>query len=415
MMRRTVFLSVVLMLSPLFLIGQITVGEFINSAKEDYEVKTFEEQALYLDKKPYRLSPLKELEYRHRNSELLDTENRVGLRVTPANPWEMRANNQYYKNYSSGLALQKELALRDAISSRYFIILDFLYYSELKVLTSRSQKMLAEQLSILQAQSQSRFFDAKEFAKLKVEELNYEVEFEEFDFEISNQVHRMERLYPKMHGRKIEWSLGDFISVEQVKTVVDSMVRASVKSTLLAYEQQKILTAQSQYKVEKYNWNVGFIQGMYDQGKAVESSVPFVLSFGITIPVTNPNKPDITRRKLQVIEAENDLKESNQESDRDKVILQDKLASTIEQYISLKQKIETLQNSGLAQRLSTIEGGDPLVYVQVNERIARLETLLVKIKHQVYLTYVEYLGFTDRIQNQPLVNYLSPVLDSIEK
>jgi hypothetical protein len=415
MRGRAFFLSLVLIMSPLFLVGQITVGEFLSSAKEDFEVKTFEEQALYLDKKPYRLSPLKELEYRHRNSELLDTENRVGLRVTPANPWEMRANNQYYKNYYSGLALQKELALRDAVFSRYLIILDFLYYSELKELNARSQKMLAEQLSILQAQSASRDFDAKEFAKLKVEELDYEVELQEIDFEISNQVHGMERLYPKMHGLKIEWPADEFITVGQIKIVVDSMVTASVKSTLLAYEHQKILMAQSQYKVEKNNWNLGFIQGMYDQGQAVESSVPFILSFGITIPVTNPNKPDITRRKLQVIEAEYDLKESNQESDRDKVMLQDKLASSIEQYTSLKQKIETLSNSGLAQNLSTIKGGDPLVYVQVGERIAKLQTLLLKIKRQVYLSYVEYLTFTDRIQNQPLVNYLSPVLDSIEK
>lgn len=394
--------------------AQVSIGKFISSASADFEVKTFEAQSLYLEKKPYRLSPLKELEYRHTNYELLDVHNRMGLRLTPANPWELKANNRYYQDYQGTLLLQRELAFREALTERYQAVVDYMYYLESRNLQASRSKILAEQLGILQKQSGSGLFDADEFARLKVDELDFEIDLIATDVELAHQVHVMEALFPTLHGSPLTWTTSELITVNQIKAVMDSMVTASVKSTLLAYEQQKIRTAQSHYKTEKYNWNIGFVQGTYDQWRNEQGDVPLILSFGLSIPVTNPNKPDMARRKLQQIEAEYDLEESSNETARDKIIMQDRLANMLTRYNDLERRIGELKSGELAQSLSRIKGGDPFVFVQVLQRVSRLEMLLLKIKRDIFTTYVGYLTFTDRIQRPPLTNYLLPQLPPIE-
>src|SRR5688572_11724233 len=138
--------------------AQVSMSRFISSASQEYEVNTFDAQSAYLEKKPYRLSPLKELEYRHTNYELLDVHNRMELRLTPANPWEMQANKQYFQNFRSTVMLERELAFKEAIMLRYLAVVDYLYYYELKNLHVAGAKLLQDQLSILQKQSGSGQF-----------------------------------------------------------------------------------------------------------------------------------------------------------------------------------------------------------------------------------------------------------------
>jgi hypothetical protein len=394
--------------------GQVSISKFISSASEEFEVKTFDAQSAYLNTKPYRLSPLKELEYRHTNYELLDVHNRMGVRLTPANPWEMRANKQYFQNFQSTVALQRELAFKEAIMERYQAVVDYLYYYELKNLHAAGTKLLQDQLSILHKQSGSGLFDADQFARLKVEELDYQIDAEEVEYERAGHIHYMESILTDVHEHPVSWTPADLISVAALRSVIDSMVTASVKSTLVAYEQQKIRTAQSQYKAEKYDWNVGFIQGTYDQWRNEQGDVPLILSFGVSIPLTNPNKPEMARRKLDVIEAEFDLKESDAETNRDRIIFQDRLVMLMNHYDKLERQVNDLKSGNLAQSLSRIKGGDPLVFVQVNQRIAKMEVLLLKIKREIYTSYVNYLTFTDRIQRGPLVNFLLPGFPAIE-
>jgi hypothetical protein len=122
----------------------------------------------------------------------------------------------------------------------------------------------------------------------------------------------------------------------------------------------------------------------------------------------------MARRKLDVIEAEFDLKESDAETNRDRIIFQDRLVMLMNHYDKLERQVNDLKSGNLAQSLSRIKGGDPLVFVQVNQRIAKMEVLLLKIKREIYTSYVNYLTFTDRIQRGPLVNFLLPGFPAIE-
>jgi hypothetical protein len=196
---------------------------------------------------------------------------------------------------------------------------------------------------------------------------------------------------------------------------VDSLSRLGAVSSFIAYQQEKIKVAQSEYKLEKSNINLGFFQTEFDQRRANQDRTPFNISFGVTIPVVNPNKGDMAKRKIEMIEAEYDLKEATQEGETDKIIYQDRLTALIQRYRNLENRMLDMKKNNFAQTLSTIKGGDPLIVAQFNQRLGKLNDLLLQIRRDLLFTYVDYLAFTDNIQLQPLVNFLSDNLEPMRK
>jgi hypothetical protein len=413
-------ISLVFCLSILFIfqashsIAQISVGEFLGSALNDPEVKTFADQITYLNGKPYKLSPLREVQLRTQNRELLPTQQEFGIRLSPANPFELRRHNEYFRQFNSSLSFQKEFALRDALVTRYLTVVDYIYYSDLLQLTNEETRILEQQLSILERQSGSRYFDAEDFVDLKMKSLDYSVDLEEIKFELANQIHRVARTYPSAHNQNISWSFSAILTPAKLKLVLDSLEQQSARASWLSYQEQKIKVAQSQYKLEQNNFNLGFIQGSYDNRRVNQNRNPISISAGLTIPLTNPNKGDMARRKLDIIEAEYDFKEETNEAETDKRILSDKVRSLIDRLENLDLKIKQLQESNLPMTLSSIKGGDPVVLLQFAQNINKLFALSYKVKRELYISFVEYLAFTDHLQKEPLVNYLSPDLSPVK-
>jgi hypothetical protein len=244
-----------------------------------------------------------------------------------------------------------------------------------------------------------------------MKQLNRMVEVEEADFELQNQQQRVVRLYPEAHGQALTWNLDTVIAIDRLESVVDSLTKASLVSASVEYQKQKIEMASREYALEKANINVGFLQTEFDQRRVEQDRSPINISFGVTIPITNPNKGDMAKRKLEMIEAEYDLEEAKHESQTDRVILQENVGNLIQRYRSLQLKIDQLEKGNLIQSLSALKGGDPLIVAQYREDIVKLEMLLLKLKREIYFAYIEYLSLADNLQQQPLVNYLSQNLE----
>ena len=412
--RVVVFVGIILslmMVGSLRLQAQITISDFIRSALQDPEIKTFDKQVAYLDGKPYKLSPLQKFEFRTQSRELQTNQQEYALRFTPANPWEIRNNNRYFKAYQSSLLFERDLILKEALTKRYVQIIYILYYSELKLLLDDMRQLVDNQVAILEKQQTSSFFDADDYVELKMKQLNRMVEVEEADFELQNQQQRVVRLYPEAHGQALTWNLDAVISIDRLESVVDSLTKASLVSASVEYQKQKIEMASREYALEKANINVGFLQTEFDQRRVEQDRSPINISFGVTIPITNPNKGDMAKRKLEMIEAEYDLEEAKHESQTDRVILQENVGNLIQRYRSLQLKIDQLEKGNLIQSLSALKGGDPLIVAQYREDIVKLEMLLLKLKREIYFAYIEYLSLADNLQQQPLVNYLSQNLE----
>jgi hypothetical protein len=394
--------------------AQLSMDDFLRSAENDPEVKTVREQIRYMKEKPYRLSPLQRLEFRTQNRELDRQQQEYALRFSPANPWEIRNNNLYFKAYESSLALENELLLKEALLARYYAVINFLYHQELKKLVAENHQLITDQLSILESQSGSSYFDADEYLDLQIDHLDKSVELEEVGLELLNAINEIDRLNAKPDGTDVQWDIEQIISIYRIKNVVDSLATTSLTSIMVEYQRQKINLANSEYKLEKANINAGFIQTEFDNRRISQDRTPFNISFGITIPITNPNKGDMTKRRLESIEAQNELDEATNENRSASLIAEEKITRLVERYKNLTGKMDALQNSSLAGTLSTLKGGDPRFILRFHENQVKLKVMLAKLRRDLLTAYVDYLSFSDKLQQQPLLNYFSAALREIK-
>jgi len=393
--------------------SQVSISEFIGSASNSPEVKSTDAQINYLQSNPYRLSPLQRLEFRTQNREIMYTQQEYALRFNPANPWEVQRNNKYFEEYQHSLSFEKELALKSALVDRYNMVILYLYYYELKTLALDIERLTEQKLFVLERQSASSFFDPDEYVKLKVQQLNISVEKEETDFDWQSQKSAVNQLYPEAAGKNILWEGQEVISITSIERVSDSLNTLMISPLEVAFRQQKVNVARSQYNLEKSNINPGFLQTSYDRRRVNQDRTPFNISLGVTIPITNPNKDDMTKRKLSEIESEYELKAARIEDQVSREMAYQKLKESIARYRDLQIKMDTLSNGSLQRDLTLLKGGDPLIALQFEAGINKLRVLQSKLKRNIFTYYVEFLAQSDHLQQKPLVNYLSDNLSQL--
>ncbi|HEY0655033.1 MAG TPA: hypothetical protein VGD65_17970 [Chryseosolibacter sp.] len=406
-----------LLLCQLFLsivtFGQVTVSEFIKSALEDPEVRTFNEQKRFLEQRTYRLPYLQRLELRTQNRELLANQQEYAIRVTPANPWEVRNNNRYFREYRSSLGLESEFILKTALQARYVRVIEYIYLTELVTFKANLVKSISDQIAVLQKQMGSSFFDADEYVDLQLKKLDEETELDEINLLLADEKFSIARVYQPAFNKRMDWSATQVVSPEQMKRVVDSLDSRAIQSRLIAYQQQKIRLAEQEYALEKANINIGFLQAEFDNRRVEQNRTPFNVSGGITIPIFNPNKGDMAKRKLDMIDATFDLEEAQSEDKVDKMILHERVNFFFQRFLNLQNKISALRNDNVVSTLQTLKGGDPVVRLKFDQSIVKLEMAANKIRRDMLFAYVEYLFIGDFIQRQPLVNLLSPRFEEL--
>jgi hypothetical protein len=383
--------------------AQSAINGFLLSAYEDTEVKSIRDQLLYLDSKPYRLAPLEKLELRTTSNQLDANRQGYAVRVNPSNPWEVRNNNRYFRDYRSMLELKKDLALEEALHARYLLAIDLLYHRELAVLRRKDIEFGDAYIGVLENQKNSTFFDAEDYVKLKLDQIDRSVEAEEAAFEMDDVIRQMSSFYALPAQTDSSWADQPLVSFERIVATVDSLFQAQQKPVTMAYYDQRINLAKSEYALEKSNINIGFLQAQYQRYRIDQGRHPWSLSMGVTIPIFNPNKGDMVKRKIEMMEEEQEQKE---------VKMEEETASL--RYNSIQEKIKTLNSGPLVNTLRSIEGNNPAVQLRLNSNILKLEIIALKLKQSILYTYIEFLCHVDAIQQRPLINYLSEARTVIE-
>ncbi|MBL7857453.1 MAG: hypothetical protein JNM57_07170 [Cyclobacteriaceae bacterium] len=387
--------------------AQAVVGDFLLTARTDHDVISLEEQIRYLDTKPYRLSPLQKTEFRTGVNQLDPSRMEYALRLNPANPWENKNNTKYFQEYQAVLALEKELVLKRALLVRYKHVVELLYANEKVSIREEEFRLVSAQLSVLERQQQSSFFKGDDYLDANLRQMDIMVSREESVFEYDNQFQRMATLYPPMEANKKMWKDIVFISVERMERVVDSLYLVTGTPSTLAYREKQIDLANQEYKLEKSNINAGFVQAEYQEFRINQNRKPWNINMGVTIPITNPNKGDMTKRKLEVIEAQHERDETKSEVLANKEMARNHFKNLVSRYNDIHQKIESLRVGNLASALSNMKENNPTAVIRFQGNVLKLKAMELKLKHEILISYIDFLGFTDQLQKRPLINFLT--------
>ncbi len=393
--------------------GQTGFGGFFKAAQDAPTVAMFDMQVDYLNKKPYRLAPLQKVEFRTESNRLDIARQEYALRINPSNPWELRQNNRYFSALKSTIALEKGIILKEVLFDRYNLIIELVTFAGLKDLAQRELELTQTYIAMLEKQQLSGSFDGEDYVDLKLEEMDKSVDVDKAQFEVENAARKVVAIYPEAATHVKSWSLKDIVTIEQIQKLLDSLETAPHEATSLSYFQQKINLADREYALEKNNINLGYFQAKYEEFRIVRGDRPWSIGFGVTIPVVNPNKGDMAKRKLKAIESQQEFKEAKLEFTKDQVRLRGQLTDLIASYRSIEDKIKTLNVGALARTLNSMQKSNPVAGVRFQANIIKLEELALKLRQNILLTYTEWLFSTDALQQLPLTNYLSKNLETL--
>ena len=395
--------------------AQSGFGTFIRAAKDDPAVSMFDLQVAYLSNKPYRLAPIQKLEFRTESNQLDPTRQEYALRVNPANPWELNQNNRYFKELKSSIELEKGIVLKEVLIDRYTLIIELVTYAGLRDLAQRKLELTQTSLSMLEKQQLSGYFDGEDYVDLKLEEMDKSVEVDEATYGAENAARKVISIFPDAALSAKTWNIAEVVSIEQIEKLLDSLQTALPEATSLSYYQKKIDLADQEYRLEKNNINFGYIQAKYQDFRIEQGRKPWSVGLGVVIPVFNPNKGDMTKRKLESIESQQELKGAKVEMDKDQVRLREQLHDLIASHRKIEEKIKALNVSSLARTLIAIQKSNPVAAVRFHGNLIKLEELALKLKQNILITYTEWLASTDALQQVPLTNYLSRNLETLNE
>jgi hypothetical protein len=393
--------------------AQSSFGSFIRAAKDDPAVSMFDLQVEYLNGKPYRLAPVQKLELRTETNQLDPSRQEYAVRMAPANPWELRQNNLYFKELKSSIALEKGIVLKEALLDRYTLIVELVTYAGLRDLAQRKLELTQTSLTMLEKQQLSGYFDGEDYVDLKLEEMDKGVELDEASYEADNAARKVTALFPDATPSVKSWTLADVITIGQIEKLLDSLQTTMPEATSLSYYQKKIDLADREFKLERNNINFGYVQAKYQDFRIEQGRKPWSIGLGVTIPVFNPNKGDMTKRRLESIESQQELKEAKVELGKDQIRLREQLRDLIASHRKIEEKIKALNVSSLARTLNSMQKSNPVAGVRFQGNLIKLEELALKLKQNILITYTEWLASTDALQQLPLTNYLSRNLETL--
>ncbi|RAW00555.1 hypothetical protein [Pseudochryseolinea flava] len=412
MLRALPVLFSVLISATVAVYAQNDAEGFLLAAREDSEVKSVDNQIKYLDEKPYRLAPLQKIELRTASNQLDPTRQEYGLRVNPANPWELRNNNQYFRQYRSMLALERGVLLKEALYERYLLLADLRYHQELKNVRQKERELIDTYIGIMEQQQYSDFFDGEDYVKLKLDQIDRDVEAEEAAFERDDVARQITTIY-KTDTDPTAWK-SDTLTFERMMMIVDSIFSVPATPSTIAYHNERITLAKKEYTLEKANVNLGFVQATYEEFRKAQGRHPWSISAGVTIPIFNPNKGDMAKRKIEMMEEEQEKQEVSTEQQTASIRAREQLRNLIKRYTSIQEKIKSLRVDNISKTLNTMQGNNPAVRIRLNANILKLEIVAVKLKQSVYYAYIEFLAQMDVLQQTPMINYFTSDLRAME-
>lgn len=393
--------------------AQSGFGAFIRAAEEAPAVSMFDLQVDYLNNRPYRLAPIQKLEFRTESNQLDRVRQEYALRINPTNPWELQQNNRYFKELKSSIALEKGIVLKEVLMERYILIIELVTYAGLRDLAQRKLELIQTSLAMLEKQQLSGYFDGEDYVDLKLEEMDKSVDVDEATYETENAIRKVSSIFPDAAQSAKTWNLADVVTLEQIEKLLDSLQTAMPETTTLSYYQKKIDLADREFQLERSNINLGYLQAKYEDFRIGQGRRPWSIGLGVTIPVFNPNKGDMAKRRLESIESQQELKEAKAEMDKDQMRLREQLRDLMASHRKIEEKIKVLNVGSLARTLNTMQKSNPVAGVKFQGNLIKLEELALKLKQNILLTYIEWLASTDALQQLPLTNYLSRNLETL--
>lgn len=377
-------------------LSQFSPEQYLSAAVTEIELQQVRNEQAFVDNHSMSSPFLRTVEVRLRTNDTEIGPEDFRLRLSPLNPFEIRANRQHRSILQDQLRTQYSAELNAVFARRYRLLIDHYTLREIEKEIVRSGEIYTSLLGV------NRNEKLADILKLDKAVLESRINLEE----VRSSIREVEYLIQQGSGfsGQIDWDDHPLVSVAELQSVIDSD-KEEEESIYIASARQRLAVDESRLNVEKAEsfQNIGFLQAEYDTDRGNEFNEHMGFQLGIRLPIVNPDKPDLERRELDLINSQTQLEEAKQEAQIESFSARNKLEGLIRQYQLVTDKLDNLQ------QLDPVETGD---IIEAEEYRLSLESTRTSIYSKILGAYISALEYEGRLFQEPFTNYLSSGLTS---
>ncbi|MEN8247781.1 MAG: hypothetical protein ABFS32_02525 [Bacteroidota bacterium] len=389
--------------------GQFTMEAYLGNSISDTELNYLNSIKGYLKENNFKSPILREVEFRARVQNFGNGFEDYRLRFSPLNPLERRANKVYKEALSDQFNIEYQLKVEEILLNRYSIIIEHHLLSSRKKTLVASAEVYQSIMDIYQDQPDNA--SLKDFIATDKALLEVILNLESINNKLKTIEHTIKLTYP--YSGVINWETQQVVSVEGIKEWFHSNLIENPNNNLyLKNEKQKGIVADTELKVEKQSdfRNLGFIQAEYreDVNNSFFNNLGMQLAF--SLPIVNPDKPDLERDRLELLENSKKLEHEQVELETYLEESYINLDHLLKQYEIVSNKLSDYEN----QSVYSFNRDALDTYKEIHDFKTDLSLLKQNLVADILNSYISLLSFNGQLSAPPYINYLSPFNNGFE-
>ena len=388
--------------------AQFVMEDFLGTARDDVSLQPAQSKIDFLKDNNYNGPWISRVEFRTRSNDANLSQEDFRFRLTPGNPSELKANKRYYTKEVELLNLEYQDLLNSALKDRYLLAIDHIFESKQWQNLEKQLEINRQLIDMINSSTGMYAMDLGDLLDAESDDLDMNLEIENIKIRISELEYVMKDLYE--YAGQIDWTSNQLLETEDILNLFEEIKSGTTGEhiNLVKMEQRNALAAE-RYKIEKSESlrNIGYFQAEYDTERGDEAFDHFGYQIGIRIPIVNPDKPDLNRRKLATMDDEALLVERRDNYRRKMELSVLRMDNYARQYTEIREKMAFINDKNYLsfQRLDKSVSISDLI--KMNEFFMDLLDKQNDIEKNIYENYLEYLDLSGKLSEAPLRNYLS--------
>ncbi len=395
-------------------IAQFSIEAFLSSASEDLDLLANQSQVNFLAENKFNSPWIHRVEFRSRTNNWDILQDDFRLRFSPTNPSEVRANKDYYQIQMDALQSEYLVTLNNALFNRYKLLLEYLMLNDLMDIAKNEVILQNDILTIERNQFGGsslwldKILDEEErLARLMLRKNDIQYNITTTELEIRS-------LFPFKGSIKIDRE--SILGIDGIGSFINVVNNASDTTDIfLAFRNQELVLENQRYAVEKSEQrrNIGYFQLEYDRLRGDEYVNHMGFQIGIRLPITNPDRPDLNRRMLNMVGENAEAARENQELKVERELSIMDLEYSLDQYNQLSMYIEDKISAYNIENFQVEELDDVYALLKIKEANLNLLKTQFELTEKIYQQYFDWLYLNGKLVQMPLVNYLDKKLQEL--
>ncbi len=391
----------------------IGIDDYLKTAANDETLGFQNEKIAFLKTSSSNTPFLNEVELRVKIDEFKSDRQTYAARFKP-NGWGEAEDGR--RVYGATLAYNEahgnELFCR-ALKARYMTVIDYLFNRDAVELNEKLMILYEDRVTVLKRMAGSHDFDGNDLIDAENDIIKLQLDLIDLKNKIANIEDEIRRNAP---SGQIEFGTEKIVDIEYMRKFAgETMKSEAVENVYTQNARLNSELAAARYRLERSENRkyIRFVEAEYDLDDRDDFEKAFSIQVGFSIPIVNPNRLDVNRRKLASLKAKSEYENKKKSAGEKIAVLSRALKRLIAQHdvLAAKKKDSGAESSYKIYR--KVDGISPLILLKLKESMLKTDIAVIKTRHRLYTKYFTLLDISGKLSEKPVKNYLSANLEEI--